>query len=113
MLEIAFSYRRGGGAVEAEMTARHTNARQAGDPPASGRRLTLSAGGEPVQPNTGRLAPARANIPRERFCTVAYDGGLFAEPKATPVGVCADQPPIGFKFAKMESRTAVFDEACP
>jgi hypothetical protein len=114
MLEIAFSYRRGGGAVEAEMTAREANTRQAVDLPASGWRLTLTGGaGEPVQLNTAGLAPARAIIPRERFCALARDGGLVAEPMAgSPAGAWAEQPPIGFKLAEVEDGTAVFDEAC-
>jgi hypothetical protein len=110
MLEIAFSYRRGGGAVEAEMTARDADTRQAVDPPASGWRLTLSAGGgEPVQLNTAGLAPARAIIPRERFCALVHDGELVA---GTPAGAWADQPPVAFNPAEVEGGMAVFDEAC-
>jgi len=114
MLEIAFSYRRGGGAVEAEVTAREADTRQAVDPPASGWRLTLTAGGgEPLQLRPAGLAPARVIGPRERFCALAHDGRLIAEPMGeTQAGAWADQPPIGFKLAEMEGRTAVFDEAC-
>ena len=94
MLEIAFRYRRGGGAVEAEVTAREADTLEAVGPPASGWRLTLTAGaGEPVQLNTAGLEPARAIIPRERFCALAHDGRLVAEPMAgTPAGAWADQP---------------------
>jgi len=67
-----------------------------------------------VQLNTAGLEPARAIIPRERFCALAHDGGLVAEPMAgTPAVAWADQPPVGFKLAEMEGGTAVFDEACP
>jgi hypothetical protein len=115
MLEIAFSYRRGGGAVQAEMTARETDTRQAVDPPASGWRLTLTAGGgEAVQLNTAGLAPARAIIPRDRFCALTHDGGLVAKPLAgSAADAWADQPPVVFKLAEMEGGTAVSDEACP
>jgi hypothetical protein len=114
MLEIAFSYPRGGGAVQAEMTARKADTRQAVDPPASGWRLTLTAGGgEPLQLNTAGLAPARAIIPRERFCALAHDGGFVAESMGeAQTSAWVDQPPIGFKLAEMEGGTALFDEAC-
>ena len=73
MLEFAFSYRRGRGSVEAEMTAREADTLEAVDPPASGWRLTLTAGGgEPLQLQTAGAAPARAIIPRERFCALAH-----------------------------------------
>jgi len=74
----------------------------------------MGGGGEPVQLTTAGLAPARAIIPRERFCALAHDGGLVAEPMGeTQTGAWADQPPVGFKLAEMEGGTAVFDEACP
>ncbi len=115
MLAMAFSYRRGGGAVEADMTAREADTHEAVDPPPSGWRLTLTGGGgEPVQLNTAGLKPARAIIPREHFCALAHDGGLVAEPMGeAPAGAWADQPPVVFQLAKMERGTAVFDEACP
>ena len=72
MLEIALGYRRGGGSVEAEMTAREVDTLESVDPPASGWRLTLAGGGgEPVQLNTAGLEPARAFLracPRRRAC---------------------------------------------
>jgi hypothetical protein len=114
MLEIAFNYRRGGGVVEAEVTAREADTLEAVDSPASGWTVTLTeGGGEPLQLKTAGLAPARAIIPRERFCALAHDGGLVAEPMAgTPAGAWADEPPVVFKLAEMEGGTAVFDEAC-
>jgi hypothetical protein len=114
MLEIAFSYRRGGGAVEAEMTALEADTLEAVDPPASGWRVTLTArGGEPLHLQTAGAAPARAIIPRERFCAAALHGGLVAEPLAGALaGAWTAEPPIRFKLAEMDGRTAVFDEAC-
>ena len=114
MLEIAFSYRRGGGAVGAEITAREADTHEAVDPPASGWRLTLTVrGSEPLQLQTAGAAPARAIIPRERFCAAAHDGRLVAEPMAgAAAGPWTAEPPIRFKLAEMEGRTAVFDEAC-
>ena len=114
MLEFAFSYRRGGGAVAAEITAREADTHKAVDPPTSGWRLTLTVrGGEPLQLQTAGAAPAGAIIPRERFCAAAHDGGLVAEPLAgAPTGAWTAEPPIAFKLAEMEGRTAVFDEAC-
>ena len=42
-LDVAFRYRRGGGAVEAEATPRDSGSRLAADPPAVGWSLTLNA----------------------------------------------------------------------
>ena len=90
---VQLSARRG--AVEAEITARKADTRRAVDPPASGWRLTLTAGGgEPLQLQTAGAAPARAIIPRERFCAAALDGGLVAEPLAGALaGAWTAEPP--------------------
>jgi hypothetical protein len=115
ILEITFSYRRGGGAIGAEVTARDTDTRQPVDPPASGFSLTLTADqGELLQLKTAGSSPPVAIIPRERFCAVAHDGKIVAAPAASPgSGAWADEPPVAFAFAEMEGRTAVVDEACP
>ena len=61
-IDVAFSYRRGGGAVEAEMIERDSGTQQAADPPAPDWSLTLSAtGAEPLRLTAARTThPARA-----------------------------------------------------
>jgi hypothetical protein len=115
ILEITFSYRRGGGVIGAEVMARDADTRQPVDPPASGFGLTLTADrGELLQFKTAGSSPPVAIIPRERFCAVAHDGKIVAAPAASPAAYAwADEPPVAFAFAVMEGRTAVVDEACP
>jgi hypothetical protein len=115
MLEITFRYRRGGGAVEAEVTAHEADMREAADPPASGWILTLTADGvEPSHWKTAGPSPPRAIVPRERFCALAHGGKLIAEPMGgAAAGAWADEPPVVFALTEMEGTTAVFDEACP
>ena len=63
-LDIAFRYRRGGGAVEAEATPRDSGSRLAADPPAVGWSLTLNArGGEPLRLTAAGTAPAARHHP--------------------------------------------------
>jgi hypothetical protein len=111
-LAITLGYRRGGGAVEAEMTARDADMREVLDPPVSGWSLALTrAGGEPLQ-LTMTGTPARAPIPREAFCALASGGALAAAPPAES-GAWAGYPPIAFKLGQSKREMAVFDEACP
>ncbi len=114
-LDIAFRYRRGGGAVEAEMMARDSGTRQAADPPAPDWSLTLSApGGEPLRLTTAGTTPARAIIPRERFCALASGGRLVAEPsRDAPAGGEAAEPPAAFAFTAMDGAKTLIGEACP
>jgi hypothetical protein len=114
-LAVAFHYRRGGGAVEAEIVARDVEKRQPADPPPADWGLTLAgAGGEPLQLKTAGTAPARAIIPRERFCALANGGKLIAAPVPAPVaGVAAQEPPAPFALAAMDGAKALIDEACP
>jgi hypothetical protein len=114
MLEIAFSYRRGGGAIGVEVTARDADTRQPVDPPASGFSLTLTADRvELLQLKTAGSSPPLTIIPRERFCALAHDGKIVVAPATSPAaGPWADEPPVAFAFAEMEGRTAVVDEAC-
>ena len=115
MLEIAFRYRRGGGAVEAQVAARDADMREAADPPASGWILTLTADGvEPLQLKTAGPSPQRAIVPRERFCALARGGKLIAEPMAgTAAGAWADEPPVVFALTEMVGTTAVLDGSLP
>ncbi len=106
-IEIAFRYRRGGGAVEAETNERGLK------PPEAPLSLALSLassapGGEAVPlPTTGRT-PARALIARERFCALAHGGATIA--------AAAPDKPEGFapvELAGMDGAKALIAEACP
>ena len=72
-----FRYRRGGGAVEVDAVERGLKPSQA--PSAADINLTLSAPGvEAVPLRTAGTTPARALIPRERFCALAHGGATIA-----------------------------------
>jgi hypothetical protein len=107
--EIAFRYRRGGGAVEAEATERGLDGPQAGHQSSPDLSLALSAAGvEAVPLRTAGTTPARALIPRERFCALAQGG-------ATIAGAASDGPqglaPV--ELAAMDGARALIAEACP
>ena len=114
MLEIAFRYRRGGGVVEAEMTARDGE-----PPPASGSRppdlsLTLTApGAEPLRLSAAEAAPAHAIIARERFCALADGGKLVVKASAAPAAGEAAAPATELAFTAMDGAKALIAEACP
>jgi hypothetical protein len=113
-LAVAFRYRRGGGAIEAEIVARDVEKRQAADPPAADWSLTLAAaGGEPLQLKTAGAAAARAIIPRERFCALANGGKLVAAPIPAPTGGPEQAPPAPFALAAIDGAKALIDQACP
>jgi hypothetical protein len=113
-LVIAFRYRRGGGAVEAEVTARDAEARQGADPLAPDWSLTLTAaGGEPLHLKTVGAAPAQAIIPRGRFCALADGGKLVAEPIPDPSAGGAAAAPAPFDLATIDGAKALIAEACP
>jgi hypothetical protein len=106
-IEIAFRYRRGGGAVEAEANERGLKPPEA--PLSLGLSLASSApGGETFPlPTTGRTV-ARALIPRERFCALAHGG-------ATIVAAAPDKQerfaPV--ELAAMDGAKRLIAEACP
>jgi hypothetical protein len=106
-LEITFRYRRGGGAVEWEANERGLKAPEA--PLSFALSLASSApGGEAVPlPTTGR-APARALIPRERFCALAHGGAAIAAATSDKQESLA---PI--ELAAMDGGKALVVEACP
>jgi hypothetical protein len=105
---LALRYRRGGGAIEAEMTARGET-RPASDQPAPERSLTLTAGGaEPLRLSTAGATPARAIIPRDRFCALA-NGRLVVE----PVGETSAEPATAFALSAIDGAKALIAEACP
>ena len=106
-LEIAFRYRRGGGAVEAEATARGPETPQAADPPSPALSLS-AAGGGPLQLKTAGATPVRTLIPRERFCALAHGRVTIAStPPERPQGFA----PI--EFAALDGAKTLIAEACP
>jgi hypothetical protein len=105
-LEIAFRYRRGGGAVEAEAIERGPETPQVADPPSPD--LSLSAAGiEPLPLKTVGTSHARL-IPRERFCALAHGGATIAA--MDPDGRQAF-PPV--ELAAMDGAKTLIAEACP
>ncbi|MBV9909720.1 MAG: hypothetical protein JOY52_19380 [Hyphomicrobiales bacterium] len=105
-IEIAFRYRRGGGAVEWEANERGL------EPPEVPLSFALSLassapGAEAVSLRTAGTTPARALIARERFCALAHGGATIA---AAP-----DQQerfaPV--ELAAMDDAKALVAEACP
>ena len=114
-LEIAFRYRRGGGAVEAEMTVRDVETRQASEPLSPDWSLTLTApGAESLQLNTAAAPAWRAIIPRERFCALANGGRLVVAPaRDDSPGGGAQDAAAGFAFAAMAGAKTLIAEACP
>jgi hypothetical protein len=113
-LDIAFRYRRGGGAIEAEMTARDVETRPASDQPTPDWSLTLTTvGAEPLRLSMAGAA-ARATIPRERFCALANGGRVIAEPvRAAAAGGPAQELPAAFDLVTMDGAKTLIEEACP
>ena len=106
-LEIAFRYRRGGGTVEAEATARGPETPQAADPPSPALSLS-AAGGGPLQLKTAGATPVRTLIPRERFCALAHGRVTIAStPPERPQGFA----PI--ELAALDGAKTLIAEACP
>jgi hypothetical protein len=106
-LEIAFRYRRGGGAVEAEATARGPETPQAADPPSPALSLSAARGG-PLQLKTAGATPVRTLIPRERFCALAHGRVTIAStPPERPQGFA----PI--ELAALDGAKTLIAEACP
>lgn len=114
-LDIAFRYRRGGGGVEAEAIKRDSESQPAADPPALGWSLTLSApGAEPLRLTAAAAAPARAIIPRERFCALASGGRLVAEREGdASTNASARELPAAVEISAMDGAKALIAEACP
>jgi hypothetical protein len=114
-LDITFRYRRGGGAIEAEVTTRDSNSRKATGEPFAGWTFALAAESvEPERVTTGS-SPTHLIIARERFCALRHGGRLIVTPPApSSSGAGAgSQLPIIFELAEIEARAAIFDEACP
>jgi hypothetical protein len=103
-VETTLTYRRGGGAVEIALAAR--------DGSAAPKGWTLTGAGDPLhwQPAVG--APARATIPRERFCALAHDSKLAVAPDAGSAGAQPQQP-VALDLAAMDGAGPLIAEACP
>jgi hypothetical protein len=104
-LEIAFRYRRGGGAVEAETIARGLKTPQADAPSPD---LSLSAAGVEAMPlQTAGRTPAHMLIPRERLCALVHVGATVAAAAGEPRGLA----PV--ELAALDGAPALIAEACP
>ena len=114
-LDIALRYRRGGGAVEAEMTVSDVETRPASAPLSPNWSLTLTApGAESLRLSTAGAPPGRAIVPRERFCALAKGGRLVVAPARddSPGGEAQDAA-AEFTLAAMAGAKALIAEACP
>ena len=80
-----------------------------------GWSLTLNArGGEPLRLTTAGTAPARAIIPRERFCALASGGSLIVEPgRGVSTDAAAGEPQATVEITAMDGAKALIAEACP
>jgi hypothetical protein len=111
-LEVALRYRRGGGAVEAEMTERE--ATQASEPRSANWSLTMTApGAEPLRLSMDGAAPARAIIARERFCALSNGGKFVVEPIGGAPAAGEAAPTTAFAFTAMDGAKTLIEEACP
>ena len=106
-LALAFRYRRGGGVVEAEAIERGLDAPQAAHTSYPDLSMTLSAAGVEAFPlRFAGMAPARALVPRERFCALAHGGATIATVDG-PKGFAPVQ------LAAIDGAPALIAEACP
>ena len=114
-LDIAFRYRRGGGAVEAETTVSDVETRPASEPLSPNWSLTLTApGAESLRLSAAGAPPWRAIVPRERFCALAKGGRLVVAPaRDDSPGGGAQDAAAGFTLAAMAGAKALIAEACP
>ncbi len=110
-IEAALAYRRGGGELEVSLAAREPGAKAAGAP--EGWTLALAPGGEALTLKTAGAGPARALLPRERFCALARNGKLVALAPAGASAGAAPREPVTFALAAMDGAKALTEEACP
>ena len=106
-LEIAFRYRRGGGAVEAEAIERGLKTPQAQSSPDLSVALT-APGVEAVPLRSAGSTSAPALLPRERFCALAHGGATIA---STAADGPQDFAPV--ELATMDGAKTLIAEACP
>ena len=113
-LNIAFRYRRGGGAVEAEMTVSDVETRPASEPLSPNWSLTLTApGAESLRLSAAGAPPGRAIVPRERFCALAKGGRLAVAPAGDDSPGGGAQDAAAGTLAAMAGAKALIAEACP
>jgi hypothetical protein len=99
--EATLAYRRGGGLIEASLSAGASNLPSAG--------WTLTGNGGPLTfSTTSSAAPPSAKIPRARFCAVARDGKLTVASTGAESGASAV-----FDLSAMAGMSALIAEACP
>ena len=104
-VEATLTYRRGGGAVEVTLAAHDASMTPNGWTLVGidGERLPIEADG------TG---PARAAIPRERFCALARDGKLVVAPEVA-ISAAPPKGAVTLDLAAMNGAGALIAEACP
>jgi hypothetical protein len=98
--EATLTFRRGGGAVEIAFAAR--------DGSAAPGSWTLTGAGDPLHLQPAGAAPARAELPRERFCAIARSGKLVVAPDGE-----APQEQLTLDIAALAGAGALVAEACP
>ena len=109
-VEASFSYRPGGGTVEAVLMA--NAAAGTARPPAGDWRLT-AAGADALPLKAAGEGAARAILPRQRFCALAHAGKFAAEPVAAPPAGSEPAKPVAFDYAAFDGAAALVAEACP
>ncbi len=102
-VETTLTYRRGGGAVEIALAAR--------DGSAAPKGWTLTGAGDPLHLQPAGGAPARATIPRDRFCGLAHDGKLMVVQDGGSAGT--PPQPVEVDLAAMDGAGPLIAEACP
>ena len=119
-LSATFSYRRGGGGVEATFALRDASAAEVGAKPGIDLKLAAapeSAGNPSAQ--SGDRAPLRVILPLANFCALGH-GAKFTATLAGRLPQDAGEGsggtrawPIAFDVAAMDGAKTLFREACP
>ena len=112
-LAIALHYRRGGGAVEAAMTLREVETRQASDPPPPDWSLTSDG----ARRRTGAIEDDRGGARDHPARTLLRAGQRRQARRRTnsrrPDRRGSGGAPAGFDLVAMDGAKALIDEACP
>ena len=108
-VEASFSYRPGGGTIEAVLMA--SGAAETARPAAGDWTLT-AAGGDAVPLRAAGPGAARAILTRASFCALAHAGKFAIELAAAPAGGSGAQAPVAFDFAGFQGAAALVAEAC-
>lgn len=121
-LQATFTYRRGGGVVEATLKTRDSITNAEAEVRGRGFTLTLAPGGAEyhlLKPMNGD--PIQDAMPLARFCDLPNQGRIVIEPFDGPAtnivesGASANphEPPISIDINTAEGIDALFQEACP